>query len=94
MTKRSNIRIYDRMNMRLKILKISDAYCAASGRGRKRVSTIVLGRGSKIDDIANGADLTTKSYEWAMQWFSDNWPEGVDWPSDIPRPVKKLEAAE
>ena len=21
-----------------------------------------------------------------MQWFSDNWPHGLDWPSDIPRP--------
>lgn len=23
----------------------------------------------------------------ALQWFSDNWPLNLEWPSDIPRPV-------
>jgi hypothetical protein len=83
------------MNLREKILLVSDIYCAANGRGRKRVSTLALSRGSKLDDIASGADLTTRSYEAAMLWFSNNWPDGVEWPAAVHRPApEKLEAAE
>lgn len=84
------------MNMRDQIIAISDAYGRLTGVGRKRVSTIVLNRGSKLDGIVSGGDLNTGTFERAMQWFSDNWPERADWPVGIPRPepVKVSEAAE
>lgn len=87
------------MNMCAQILRVSDCYCAAVGIGRKRVSTIVMNRGSKFDDIADGADLSTRTFERAMQWFSDNWPAAAEWPEGVPRPaitlvIERLEAAE
>ncbi|WP_421581110.1 hypothetical protein [Shinella sp. M31] len=84
------------MTMRDQIIAISDVYGRLTGVGRKRVSTIVLNRGSKLDGIVAGGDLNTGTFERAMQWFSDNWPAGADWPADIPRPqpVMALEAAE
>lgn len=85
------------MNMREQILLVADVYAAHRGIGRKRVSTIVMNRGSKLDEIANGGDLTTGIFERAMSWFSDNWPDGLDWPEGVGRPVasaKRLEAAE
>lgn len=83
------------MKMRDQILVVADFYAARCGVGRKRVSTIVMNRGSKLDDIAEGGDLTTGIFERAMAWFSDNWPEGLDWPAGVPRPVRSVaEAAE
>lgn len=86
------------MKMCEQILLISDRYGAIAGIGRKRVSTIVMNRGSKLDDIAEGGDLSTRTFERAMQWFSDNWPEGQPWPEGISRPSVRiapaLEAAE
>jgi hypothetical protein len=92
----TNDRIPAVMNMREQILAVSDRYGSASGIGRKRVSTIVLGRGSKLDDIAIGGDLLTAIFERAMQWFSDNWPDAAEWPDGVPRPEpeKAREAAE
>lgn len=81
------------MNMRDQILLVSDRYAEAAGIGRKRVSTIVFNRGSKIDDINEGGDLTTGNFERAMLWFSTNWPEGAVWPAEIPRPDCAQEAA-
>ena len=76
------------MTMREQIILVADAFAAVAGIGRKRISTIVLGRGSKLDDIADrGRDLFTGSFEHSMQWFSDHWPEGAVWPADVPRPV-------
>jgi hypothetical protein len=84
------------MNMRQEIVEVADRYAEALGIGRKRVSFIVLNRGSRLDQIADGGDLNTGTFESAMQWFSDNWPDGLDWPEGILRPVAqdRMEAAE
>ena len=87
-------RIYCRMMLREQIIVVADRYAEAAGIGRKRVSTIVLNRGSKLDDIAEGGDLTTGTFERAMMWFSTNWPQDLAWPEDIDRPAATREAAE
>jgi hypothetical protein len=73
--------------LKTQIVILSDAYGRAVKLGRKRISTIVFNRGSKIDQIDQGGDLNTASYERALQWFSAHWPEGAEWPADVPRPV-------
>lgn len=39
--------------------------------------------------------FTARKYDDVMGWFSDNWPAGVEWPSDVPRLVRasEIEAA-
>lgn len=78
------------MLMRDQIIAVSDSYGRLAGIGRKRVSTIVLNRGSKLDGIVAGGDLNTGTFERAMQWFSDNWPEGEAWPEGIARPMPSV----
>ncbi|WP_234839320.1 hypothetical protein [Sinorhizobium medicae] len=73
---------------------MADTFAQARGIGRKRVSTLVLNRGSKLDDIAAGGDLATGTFERAMLWLSENWPEGAEWPAGVPRPAFQTEAAE
>lgn len=82
------------MTLRDQLIAVSDIFAQARGIGRQRLSTIVLNRGSTLDRIADGkSDLTTGTFENAMLWFSDNWPEGAEWPAEIPRPVRAEEAA-
>ena len=82
------------MTLREQLISVSDLFAQARGIGRQRLSTIVLNRGSTLDRIADGdSDLTTGTFEMAMLFFSQNWPEGVDWPADVPRPVRAEEAA-
>lgn len=95
MTMRTKDRIKLPMKMRDQILLTADTFARHRGVGRKRVSKLVLNRGSKLDDIAEGGDITTSIYERAMQWFSDNWPDGLDWPEGVSRPLHLVaEAAE
>lgn len=28
-----------------------------------------------------------KTYDKLVQWFSDNWPQDLEWPEDVPRPI-------
>jgi len=73
-------------NLRDQLLAVVDTYSAARGLSRSRVSTIVFNAGGTVDRIASGRDLTTGNFERAMKWFSENWPEGAVWPTDVPRP--------
>ena len=82
---RVNSRTNTRMRLIDHILLLSDAYCQAVGLSRARVSTLVFRRGGKIDAIAGGADVTTASYEHALAWFAQRWPQGAAWPDGVPR---------
>jgi hypothetical protein len=77
------------MSMTQSLLKLTDAYCEAVGRSRSRLATILFNDGKKLDLIAGGADLTTGSYERAMHWLDENWPEGTPWPKGVDRPSLK-----
>lgn len=68
------------------LLVIADIFCAGRGLSRARVSTIVFNDGKRLDRLAQGKGLQINTYERAMLWFAANWPEGADWPSDVPRP--------
>lgn len=41
--------------------------------------------GARHRQIRAGADLRTRSFERALQWFSDHWPPGLAWPTDVAR---------
>jgi hypothetical protein len=74
------------------LLTVARSYCQARGLSLARVSTLVFNEGKKLEAIASrGADLATGRFENAMRWFSSNWPEGCDWPSDVPRPATSNE---
>lgn len=83
------------MTLREQLILVSDEFGRARGIGRQRVSTIVLNRGSTLDLLAQGrSDLNTGTFERAMIWFSENWPDGAEWPAGVPRPILQTEAAE
>lgn len=69
-----------------RLLKVAEAYSNAASVSLATLGTRLLKGGSRFHDIANGGDLNTKGYERCMQWFSDNWPEGLEWPPGVERP--------
>ena len=47
-----------------------------------------------LDRIESGQGFTVKTYDRAMQWFSDNWPEDAEWPAGVERPFRSEETTE
>lgn len=80
------------LTLTAKLIRAADAYCAAAGRSRSRVSTLIFGGGDRLDGVAGGNDLNTRSFEKAMRWFSDNWPAGTPWPEGVERPTPAVAA--
>ena len=34
--------------------------------------------------------FNVRTFDRVVQWFSDNWPEGTEWPADVPRPARSV----
>ena len=82
------------MTMVEQLLKVCDLYCVAVRISRARLSTVLFSRGTRLDDIGSGADIGARLLESKLQWLSDNWPEGADWPEGVSRPALRQEAGE
>lgn len=75
------------MTLREQLAGLIEAFSEASGLSISRVSTLIFGGGHRATRlIAGETDVNTATYERAVQYMSDNWPEGHPWPGSIPRP--------
>lgn len=88
------------MSLKDQLLSTALVYATAVGtKGRdglpslSGISTRIFGDGKTFARIAAGGDLKTGNFERAMRWFSDNWPDGTEWPEDVERPRSAPEAA-
>ena len=76
------------------LLLLARAYAKAEKVGFTTISSRVFNDGKKLDAIASGGDLYTSRLKRAIYWFSANWPEEAEWPTNVPRPrAEKPEAA-
>ena len=52
-----------------------------------RVGHLAASRGSFFVDLRDGRrHCQTNTYTRVLQWFSDNWPAELAWPTDVQRP--------
>jgi hypothetical protein len=76
------------MTMTAQLITVASLYCSHTGRSGARISTIIFNDGKKLGLVEAGGDLNTRSFEKAMVWFSENWPDGLGWPDGIKRPAQ------
>ena len=62
---------------------------AATARGMtpNTMSLHATGSGDTHKRLVGGHDITSRRAARIVQWLSDHWPPGAEWPADIPRPV-------
>lgn len=68
------------------LLALADAFQKGSALSDTTLSFRMFKDSKKLAALRSGSDITTGRFNDAVQWFSDNWPEGAVWPSDVPRP--------
>ena len=77
------------------LLTLSDAYGRALNIAEGTVSERVLKGGNRLRDLRAGStDIGVRRLHTAIQWFSDHWPAGLDWPKGVDRPSPKIASAE
>lgn len=77
------------------LIDLCDAYAHHMNISHWRVSFLARGDGQFFKRLGDGKGCTVSTMVKVMQWFSDNWPDDLEWPQDIPRPPasKKKEVA-
>lgn len=67
--------------------------CASTFAASQSISLATLGRRSAGDwrfferVEAGATTFTARKYDEVMTWFSEHWPDGLDWPVGVPRPA-------
>nr|WP_319513825.1 hypothetical protein [uncultured Cohaesibacter sp.] len=74
------------MTLTEQLLTVATTYGEAHKKPLSAVSRQFFNSGTRLGAIEDGGTLTVRSFEKAMQEFSEHWPSNVEWPSDIPRP--------
>lgn len=70
------------------LIALADVYQAAKPMPDTTLSHRVFKDSKKLAAMRAGGDITTGRYEEALRYFADNWPDGVDWPTDVPHPAR------
>ncbi|MCP1274637.1 hypothetical protein NKW43_13260 [Gluconobacter albidus] len=73
------------MTLAQSLLRLSDAYCAARSVSEPYVSGIIFKNSRTLPRVRAGGDLITRSYERAINWFRENWPDNAEWPAGVDR---------
>ena len=74
------------------LLTLSRIYCEAVNRSEVRVADLAAGNPYFFRRLRSGGGCTITTYNRVLQWFSDHWPPGLEWPEDIPRPEPSVSA--
>lgn len=76
------------------LLRLAEVYCGHTGRTLATVGTYAGKAGHFFKGLKGGSTCTVRKAEQVALWLSENWPDDLAWPADIPRPPKaKMEAA-
>ena len=71
------------------LLTLATIHAAAINRSKFTIAYKAGINPHIFERIRTGQDCTVKTYSKTMQWFSDHWPPGTDWPPDISRPLPR-----
>ena len=65
---------------------LADAYRATNPLSESRLGQLAAGNPIFYARLRAGSSCTIKLYTRVLEWFSNHWPPGLEWPPDVPRP--------
>ena len=75
--------MYHALNLR----RLAEVFAAANGKTLRQVGREAAGAHGFFYRLDNRRGCTFKTAERAQQYFEMHWPDGLEWPADIPRSV-------
>lgn len=73
--------------LRQHLIEAAQAYEAATGISMPTIGRRAMNDNTVLARLAAGQGFTVKTYDRLIAWLSENWPDGADWPADVPRPA-------
>ncbi|MGH6836311.1 MAG: hypothetical protein ACREC9_12365 [Methylocella sp.] len=65
------------------------AFVEVSGLAKSTIWARAVGDARFFERISSGkGGFTIKTYDRALRWFADNWPENAKWPPWVDHPLR------
>lgn len=74
------------------LVTLADTLAAHENVTHWAISMRITKKGDLFANFKKGGDCRSRTADRVLQWFDENWPEDLEWPSDIPRPSKQKAA--
>lgn len=74
--------------LRDNLFAIAKAFAAKRELQMSTIGRLCAGDSQFFDRLTEGKSFTARKYDAVLVWFSENWPEGAEWPASIDRPEK------
>lgn len=71
------------------LLALANLICVHNGWKLSTLSRYAGNDGKFFKGLEDGKSCTLRTASKLLSWFSDNWPEELEWPSEISRPGVK-----
>lgn len=69
------------------IQEVIEQFTQSTGIHLGAVSSRALNEGKALRNFITGRQsMTVRRADLLLQWLSDNWPKGANWPETLPRP--------
>ena len=80
--------------MRNHLCQCAEAFAAARQLELATVGRLAAGDWRFFDRVRDDAKtFTARKYDEVIGWFSENWPSGEEWPSEVKRPETERAAS-
>ncbi|MFN3576398.1 MAG: hypothetical protein ACK4TJ_05390 [Tabrizicola sp.] len=70
------------------LVQLAEIYASYRRVTLSTISTYAATDGKFFGRLKDGAGCTLRKAALVLSWFSDNWPEDLEWPAEIARPPK------
>ncbi|MGP9791485.1 hypothetical protein ACTZWY_16180 [Roseinatronobacter sp. NSM] len=68
------------------LITLAETLAAHQGVTHYAISMRALKKGDFFKKLVAGGDCRTATATRVLNWFHNNWPDDLAWPSDVPRP--------
>lgn len=69
------------------IITLVEVYARFNNLSEATVSNQATTHARLFSRLRAGHSCTLATYERVVSWFADNWPDDLEWPSGIDRPI-------
>ena len=76
-----------------RLVALMGRFAKHSGLSVSTVSRHATGSGDTVARLQRGGTITIKRFDRAVRFLSDNWPDSLAWPADVPRPLPPRRAS-
>ena len=76
-----------------RLVALMGRFAKYTGLSISTVSRHATGSGDTVARLQRGGTMTIKRFDRAVRYLSDNWPDSIAWPADVPRPHSSRRAS-